>query len=204
MVRWVEKPSFSWCASRRSQKFPAEASRKLRRRGVRVLILWRFGLTNKYRCFFDNIKTGFVVWSKTVKGYRPSLDGQKNIEWHGPSQPALQVIQQSLTESKYLQQLASLWGQEANQGGSLEVRPENTAYFKYLGMSLLPVVLWQLIRVLAKFCGARGLDTVLAVADSLLFNSEKFKQRAGAEIMAGILRGVSNCSKYIQTLNDFL
>ncbi len=38
--------------------------------------------------------------------------------------------------------------------------------------------------------GDEGLDKILEAIDPLLFDSEKFKQRAGAEILAGIMRGL--------------
>ena len=47
----------------------------------------------------------------------------------------------------------------------------------------------MLIRITAKFFGDEGLDNFLKVIDSLLFESDKFKQRAGAEILSGIMRG---------------
>jgi proteasome activator subunit 4 len=34
-----------------------------------------------------------------------------------------------------------------------------------------------------------GLDSVLAATDPLLSDADRFKQRAGAEILAGLLRG---------------
>ncbi|KAF9535499.1 hypothetical protein CPB83DRAFT_841859 [Crepidotus variabilis] len=123
-------------------------------------------------CYFDNIKTGFILWAKTIKGYRPLADGEAPIEWEPASQAALQVIRHSL-RSHYLEQLAALWSQESNRSGSLDVRPENTAFFKYL----------------SKFCGAESLDVILAVAEPLLFDTDKYRQRAGAEILAGVLRG---------------
>lgn len=35
-----------------------------------------------------------------------------------------------------------------------------------------------------------GLDDILTVIDPLLSDSDKFKQRGGAEILAGVLRGL--------------
>jgi proteasome activator subunit 4 len=35
-----------------------------------------------------------------------------------------------------------------------------------------------------------GLDDILAAIDPLLSDSDKFKQRGGAEILAGVLRGL--------------
>ena len=41
----------------------------------------------------------------------------------------------------------------------------------------------------AKIFGDEGLDNILEVIDPLLFDADKYKQRAGAEILAGVLRG---------------
>jgi hypothetical protein len=43
--------------------------------------------------------------------------------------------------------------------------------------------------ILAKFFGEAILDDITEVVDPLLLETEKHKQRAGAEILAGILRG---------------
>ena len=37
--------------------------------------------------------------------------------------------------------------------------------------------------------GDEGLDDIFEVIESLLVDSDKYKQRAGAEILSGILRG---------------
>lgn len=41
----------------------------------------------------------------------------------------------------------------------------------------------------AKIFGAEALEGILAAIDPLLSDADKFKQRAGAEILSGILRG---------------
>lgn len=42
---------------------------------------------------------------------------------------------------------------------------------------------------IAKFFGEDILDRTLDVVDPLIFDSDKYKQRAGAEILVGLLRG---------------
>ena len=37
--------------------------------------------------------------------------------------------------------------------------------------------------------GDEGVDEIILVIEPLLFDSDKYKQRAGAEILSGILRG---------------
>jgi len=85
------------------------------------------------RCYLDKIPTGFITWSKTIKGYRAVLDGEKPFRWDEGSLATLEVIQRSITSTDYLQQLSVLWSQESNKGGSLDVRSENTNFIKYLG-----------------------------------------------------------------------
>ena len=41
----------------------------------------------------------------------------------------------------------------------------------------------------AKIFWDEGIDKILEVVDPLLFDADKYKQRAGAEILAGVLRG---------------
>lgn len=36
------------------------------------------------------------------------------------------------------------------------------------------------------------MDNVLAVAEPLMFDSDRYKQRAGAELLSGLLRGLQN------------
>ena len=41
----------------------------------------------------------------------------------------------------------------------------------------------------AKMFGDEGLDEIFLIIEPLLIDSDKYKQRAGAEILSGILRG---------------
>lgn len=50
-----------------------------------------------------------------------------------------------------------------------------------------------------------GLDDILAAIDPLLSDSDKFKQRGGAEILAGVLRGAwIRCASLVIGINDKL
>lgn len=74
----------------------------------------------------------------------------------------------------------------------MEVRHENVLFFKYLGDLLYHTrsSLFNLLSHLAaKIFGDNGLDQILEVIDPLLFDIDKYKQRAGAEILCGIMRG---------------
>ncbi|KAF9474298.1 hypothetical protein BDN70DRAFT_884955 [Pholiota conissans] len=124
--------------------------------------------------YHDKIRTGFLTWTKTVKGYRPVFDGETPQIWESDAIPCLNAIKHSLQKDGYIQQLSTLWGQESNKSGStMEVRGENILFFKYL----------------ARIFGDDGLTQILEAVDPLLFDSDKYKQRAGAEIICGLMRG---------------
>ncbi|CAA7258771.1 unnamed protein product [Cyclocybe aegerita] len=127
--------------------------------------------------FFDSIKTGFLSWIPTVKGYKAVSDGDNPFSWDKESLSSLETIHTAVRKEGYLQSLATLWSQEPSKsGGTLDLRGENALFFKFL----------------AKVFGDSGLDEILAVVDPLLFDSDKYKQRAGAEILCGILRGAKH------------
>ncbi|KDR84826.1 hypothetical protein GALMADRAFT_233236 [Galerina marginata CBS 339.88] len=124
--------------------------------------------------YFDKINTGFLTWTTKVKGYKPVKEGDGPPSWEADSIPCLNAVKEAVGKEGYIQQLSTLWGQESSKtGGSLDLRPDNALFFKYL----------------AKMFGDNGLDDILEVVDPLLFDTDKYKQRAGAEILCGVLRG---------------
>ena len=54
---------------------------------------------------------------------------------------------------------------------------------------MTPGVLCLISISLAKVFEGRGLDNCLATIEPLLSDSDNFKQRAGAELLAGVIRG---------------
>ncbi|KIK71342.1 hypothetical protein GYMLUDRAFT_33493 [Collybiopsis luxurians FD-317 M1] len=123
--------------------------------------------------YVDKIRTGFLTWAAQVKGYKQAVS-QGSITWSPDSTPFLQVIRDTITSSEYFSKLLLLWGQESTKTSSLiEIRSENVLYVKSL----------------AKTFGTDGLDRLLEVIDPLLVDSDKFKQRAGGEVLTGLLRG---------------
>ncbi|KAH9487094.1 Proteasome activator complex subunit 4 [Psilocybe cubensis] len=124
--------------------------------------------------YLDKINTGFLTWTPTVKGYKVVNDKDGDLSWEASSLAALNAIKEGVRKEGYIEQLSILWGQESSkEGGSLDFRADNVLFFKYL----------------AKIFGNDGLEDILAVVDPLLSDADKYKQRAGAEILAGILRG---------------
>ncbi|KAF8898414.1 hypothetical protein BD779DRAFT_1607229 [Infundibulicybe gibba] len=130
--------------------------------------------------YIDKIRTGFLTWAPTIKAYQPVVDGITPPVWDHESAPCLRILSQATTMDTHFSKLTLLWSQESiKTGSSLELRPENVSYIKSL----------------AKMFLSGGFDRVLVVIEPLLCDPDKFKQRAGAEILTGLLRG----SKHWQT-----
>jgi proteasome activator subunit 4 len=96
------------------------------------------------------------------------------ITWEAASQPALDAMATVLREPGYWLKLAQLWSQESNRTNSTtELRGDHAAFIKSL----------------AKLYGKAPLDGALPVIEPLMTDPDKFKQRASAEILSGLLRG---------------
>lgn len=86
--------------------------------------------------------------------------------------------------------LALLWGQESNKTSStLELRGHNVTFLKTLSKNSYNRAMHRLTGATAKMFWGENIDEVLVVLDPLLWDSDRFRQRAAAEILAGILRG---------------
>ncbi|KAF4572630.1 hypothetical protein EYR36_007140 [Pleurotus pulmonarius] len=86
--------------------------------------------------------------------------------------PCLDATKAVIVEGKFFVNLATLWGQESGRtSGITELRIENVMLIKAL--------------VLEREC----LDGLLDVIEPLIFDPDRFKQRAGVEFLAGLLRG---------------
>ncbi|KAJ7596682.1 hypothetical protein C8J56DRAFT_918063 [Mycena floridula] len=125
--------------------------------------------------FVDQISTGFLSWTPSVDGYRVVVGDQPAISWEAASQPSFDEIRKVITE-EYLQKLAALWSQEGN---SVDLRSDNVTFIKSL----------------AKMFEHELLEPLLPVIDPLLSETDKFKQRAGGEFLAGLLRGAKHWPK---------
>ncbi|KAL1709113.1 hypothetical protein EV121DRAFT_267575 [Schizophyllum commune] len=127
--------------------------------------------------FVDKLDTGFLLWTPTVKAYKPILDPKYIPQWEETSQPCLQAIRDVVTAKDYLSKLAALWSQESSRTNVLtEFRSDNFSY----------------IRSIAKVLQHAFLDNFFDVVDPLITDADKFKQRAGAEMLSGLLRGSKN------------
>ena len=86
--------------------------------------------------YVHKLGTGFLVWSKTVKAYRPVGSGDSPFTWEEASQPALQAMKEFVTSKTFFSQLAVLFGQESSKNPTtLKLRTENVVFIKSLGMS---------------------------------------------------------------------
>ncbi|KAF8527908.1 ARM repeat-containing protein [Hysterangium stoloniferum] len=126
------------------------------------------------RYFVDKLPTGFLVWSKDVKAYRPPGETGPTFVWESSSASVLKVLRQAIDESSWLEKLSSLWAQESSTAGNgtTDVRSDHIAFIKSL----------------YKMFEDRHLETALTVLEPLWQDGDRFKQRAAAEIIQGILR----------------
>ncbi|GLB36441.1 putative protein with domain of unknown function (DUF3437) [Lyophyllum shimeji] len=123
--------------------------------------------------YVDKIRTGFVAWAPSIKAYR-AVGQTPGVVWEAESWPCLSVIRDVITKADYYPSLLLLWSQEsAKLGNNVELRKDNIAYIKSL----------------AKIFIIDGTGHLLSAIDASLSESEKFKQRASAEILSGVLRG---------------
>ncbi|KAF5337321.1 hypothetical protein D9611_003207 [Ephemerocybe angulata] len=123
--------------------------------------------------FVDKVNTGFLTWGKTIDVYRPATE--PSIQWESLSAPVLAAIFEVISRETYFKDLTVLWGQEPTKPSStISIRSE---YYK-------------LIKYMAKIYGAgEWVTRLLEVTNDLVADADKFKQRAGADYIAGILRG---------------
>ncbi|KAF9452549.1 hypothetical protein P691DRAFT_696832 [Macrolepiota fuliginosa MF-IS2] len=124
--------------------------------------------------YFDKIPTGFLTWSKTIKGYRPTTGDDSPFAWDTRSQLALDALESTLLQPQHFKRIISLWSQETGKSSNnLDVRMENVS----------------LIKNAAKMLVRYDLDSIFETIKPLLEDADKYKQRAGAEVWAGLMRG---------------
>ncbi|KAJ2928817.1 hypothetical protein H1R20_g8194, partial [Candolleomyces eurysporus] len=129
--------------------------------------------------FVDKLETGFLAWARTITVYTPG-DNNVPVALDPSSTPVLQAIHGVLSQDGFISQLASLWGQESGKSNTtLALRTENVLVIKYIG----------------KVFGFAPIEKMLEVTDTLVFDPDKFKQRAAAEFLLGILRGSKHWPK---------
>ncbi|KZS93077.1 ARM repeat-containing protein [Sistotremastrum niveocremeum HHB9708] len=131
-------------------------------------------LDSEDNIYVDKITSGFALWGKTVKGYVSPKDQDSSIIWETESLPALDAIRETLVSDGWLERLAVLWSQESNRTqGNIDPRSDNFTFIKKI----------------AKLLGDVNLDRVLSLVEELIADSDRYKQRAGAELLHGYSRG---------------
>lgn len=150
--------------------------RKIPSRESRIFQDFTEDLDQHNGLFIDKIPTGFLTWSDSVKAYLPAADMPSISTWESAAAPALESVHEFLVSKEYFKQLSALWGQESSVDVPvLDVRTHNLDLIKSLIMTYDDLV-----------------PSALAAVDDLLLDADKFKQRAGAEVLAGILRGIKH------------
>ena len=119
--------------------------------------------------------------------------GRSPFSWESESLSSLKAMSDVLG-TEYYSKLAMLWGQESNRnGGKTQLRSENVTFIKTLGeYDLLMIGMQLTIKRKAKMVEGDKLEELLNVVDPLLEESDRFKQRSAAEMLAGLLRGKRN------------
>lgn len=126
--------------------------------------------------YVDKLRTGFLTWNPSVEGFKPIPDGF-SFTWEDSSQDGLEEIRQLVTTDEYLTKLSTFWTQESNKSSnSIDLRSDNVTFIKSL----------------AKMFGVEFFDAVVKVLEPLLSDSDKFKQRAAGEFLAGLIRGAKH------------
>jgi proteasome activator subunit 4 len=126
--------------------------------------------------YVDKINTGFIAWTPTLKAYVPVADNTP-LTWKAETQPALDAILAVITEPGYYLRLLQLWGQESSRSSSTtELRSDHATFVKSL----------------AKLFGAAPWAAALEIVEPMMVDPDKYKQRAAAELLAGLLRGAKH------------
>lgn len=135
------------------------------------------------------------MWKPELKAYLKVPEGDSPITWEQASQPVLETLGGLLDSGDICSQLVTLWAQESSQTeGKPDIRNDHVQFIKSLGMSWSSLSHgWALSGVPAKTFEDRHLDTILESIEPLLTDPDRFKQRAGAEVLVGLLRGTTPC-----------
>lgn len=139
-----------------------------------------------------------MVWGESVKAYQRPEEFGSPIVWEKASEAALHSVEEIISQVSYFADLATLWAQESNNRlgstADLELRTENVLYIKAIGedngliFETLPLNSAQ-YSMIAKTFEDRHLQDILTAVEPLWSDSDRYKQRAAAEFIAGLLRG---------------
>ncbi|KAI9462941.1 hypothetical protein F5148DRAFT_1212253 [Russula earlei] len=130
-------------------------------------------------CYIDKQYSGFLAWAPESKAYMHIPAGDPPITWESASKAVLEAIG-DVAQAEYFEKLLVLWSQESSRNVTApELRTDNVAF----------------IKTIAKMSQGAGFENILIYAEKLLWDVDRFKQRAGAEVLAGVTRGAKNWPK---------
>ncbi len=96
-----------------------------------------------------------------------------------------------MNQGNFFSVLALLWGQESMKNSTTpELRAENVTFMKSIGMSFSLPRDQGLTASTAKMFENEKLQAILDTIDPLLADGDRYKQRSGAELLAGLSRGM--------------
>jgi proteasome activator subunit 4 len=123
--------------------------------------------------FVDKMPTGFIAWTPTIEVYTQVSEGNRP-EWEAASLPTLEAIESVITSDGYCHRMLQLWSQESSRAGSTaELRSDHSTFIKSLALLL----------------GLSPWSAALSTIEPMMADPDKYKQRASAELLAGLLRG---------------
>ncbi|THH18097.1 hypothetical protein EW146_g2829 [Bondarzewia mesenterica] len=132
--------------------------------------------------YIDKLRSGFLTWLPYTMAYAAVPPGAAPFSWDPACQPALQAIGAVMRQDNYFTDLTMLWGQESSRNASNpEVRLNNIVF----------------VKMIAKMFQGAEFDKILSVIEPLLWEVDRFKQRAGVEVLMGLSRGSKHWPKQL-------
>ncbi|KAJ3537454.1 hypothetical protein NMY22_g5581 [Coprinellus aureogranulatus] len=126
--------------------------------------------------YLDKVNTGFLTWAKNIQVYNAAP--LESVTWEAHSSPLLYAVHGVVTEADYFERLATLWSQESGKSSSLlSIRIEHYKFIKHIANV---------------FGCADYVSRLLNVTSALISDPDKYRQRAGAEMLTGLLRGIKH------------
>ncbi|KZT61232.1 hypothetical protein CALCODRAFT_447468 [Calocera cornea HHB12733] len=124
--------------------------------------------------FYDKLQSGALVRTPMVDAYKTPPMETSAFQWEVESRPALDAICEAMDDS-WFSKLVGLYAQESSGSGK-DARHDNVRF----------------IMRIFKILESEPLERTIAVIEPLLDDKDRFKQRAAAEVLAGLLRGSKN------------
>lgn len=138
---------------------------------------------------FDNVRTGWLVWSQSVTGYAPPSQSESPIKWEAESSEALEVMTEVLSSQTWWDALAKHLAQELSRPlPSMEHMmfiKVSEAYEKTLSGRIHKYYSQAIFQVFED----RFLPFIQPTIEAMAVDSDRHRMRAGLEMFAGVYRG---------------